>query len=303
MPMPASDESPPSPPLAPAASGTTSPRQWPARRDLALAAGLLALTAAIFWPALRWLATETFAHEQLKQSFWILALAGAYMAWSSRASLRPVLSLSNTALAWLLAAYALAAAAVWTKAPLLLLAGLVAAVAGVVEYVFGAQPARRTRAMLLVFGAFLCVVLAFPVLDWPLRRMAGVEAGRLLAELGFASQLAIHPGPPVRLLLFSNDRVFEVAAECNGFGLIGSSFLLALLLALYRRARWWTILWQVPFCVALAFVFNLLRIATIVVLAPRFPDHYGLLHEAAGITALYSGLAAVWLVTAWRTGR
>jgi exosortase/archaeosortase family protein len=272
----------------------------PPWRDLALAGGLLAITALIFWPAVRWIATETFAHEQLKQSFWILLLAGAYMAWSSRASLRPVLVLSNTALAWLLTAYVLAAAAAWWKAPLLVLAGLVAAVAGVVEFAFGAQPGRRTRALLVVFGAFLLFVLAFPVLDWPLRRMAGIEAGRLLTELGFASQLAVHPGPPPKLLLFANQRVFEVAAECNGFGLISSSFLLALLLALYRRARWWTILWQVPFCVGLAFVFNLLRIATIVVLTPRFPNHYGLLHETAGIIALYTGLGAVWLVTAWR---
>ena len=51
------------------------------------------------------------------------------------------------------------------------------------------------------------------------------------------------------------------------------------------------------------FVFNFLRITTIVLLAPRFPGHYMGLHETAGILALYSGLGVVWLLTGTQRSR
>jgi exosortase/archaeosortase family protein len=59
------------------------------------------------------------------------------------------------------------------------------------------------------------------------------------------------------------------------------------------------LLWLVPVALALGFVFNLLRILIICVLAPFFPQHYYALHETAGVLMLWSGLGLVgWL--AWR---
>jgi len=284
----------------PELSAQSTPRR---RQDFILAAGLLVLTAVVFWPAARWLTSQTFAHEQLKQSFFIVVLAGGWIAWEKRATLRFGFQFSNGALGWLFASYALAAGAVFLEHPLLVLAGLVAAAGGIVNFIFGDRVFRRTLPLLGVFALLILCVLLFPILDWPLRQMAGVEAARFLKLLGLASQLAVSAGPPVKLALISNGQTFIVATECNGFGLITSSLLLGTILLLYKRASWWRFPLLLPLCLVVAFVFNLLRISTIVLLAPRFPGHYTLLHEIAGLIALYSGLGLVWWLTKPRTAR
>jgi exosortase/archaeosortase family protein len=271
------------------------------RQDLLFAGALLVVTAVVFWPALRWLATQTFAHEQLKQSFLIVLIAGGWIAWDKRRVLRVNFQLSNVALGCLCTSYALAAGALWWQAPLLFLAGMVAAVGGLVNYVFGGQAFRRTVPLLSVFALLILCVLLFPVLDWPLRQMAGVQSARFLKSIGLAPQLLVSLAPgDVKLLLVAGKQTFLVATECNGFGLITSSLLLGMIRLLYQRAaaRWFLLL--LPLCVAVAFAFNFLRISAIVLLAPRFPDHYFALHEIAGLAALYSGLGVVWLLTGTR---
>lgn len=267
------------------------------RQDIFLAAGLFVLTVMIFWPAMRWLTSQTFAHEQLKQSFFIVVLAGGWIAWEKRTTLRYGFQFSNGALGWLFASYLLAAGAVLLQHPLIILAGLVAAAGGIVNFIFGGRAFRRTLPLLSVFALLILFVLLFPLLDWPLRQMAGVEAARFLKMLGLAPQLAVSTNPEVKLALISKGQAFIVATECNGFGLITSSLLLGTILLLYRRAAWWRILLLLPLCIAVAFVFNLLRISTIVLLAPYFPGHYTALHETAGLIALYSGLGLVWQLT------
>lgn len=268
------------------------------RQEFGLAAALLIITAIVFWPAARWLATQTFAHEQLKQSFLIVVIAGSWIAWEKRHALRVNLQLSNITLGCLFASYALAGGALWWHASWLFLAGMVAAAGGFVNYIFGGHAFRRTLPLLSVFAVLILCVLLFPVLDWPLRQMAGVQSARFLKSIGLAPELfvAVEPGA-VKLLLQAGPQKFIVATECNGFGLITSSLLLGLIRLLYQRASlgWYALL--LPFCVLVAFVFNFLRISAIVLLAPRFPGHYHVLHEVAGLVALYSGLGVVWLLT------
>lgn len=267
------------------------------RSDWIYAWALLALTLVVFWPAVRWLASQAFAREQLKQSFLLVLFAGAWIAWEKRGTLHLDLRVSNTTLTWLFASYLLAAGARFFDQPLLFLAGLVAAVGGLVNYVFGGQAFRRTLPLLTVFALLILCVLLFPVLDWPLRQMAGVESAQLLKTLGLAPQLRITPQTPPTLLLQTGAQTFIVATECNGFGLITSSLLLGMIRLLYRRARWWSFGLLLPLCVAVGFVFNFLRITGIVLLAPLMPGHYLLLHETAGLIALYSGLGLVWYLT------
>jgi exosortase/archaeosortase family protein len=273
------------------------------RQDIALTLGLLVFTAVVFWPPLRWLASQAFAREQLKQSFILVLLAGVWIAWEKRQTLRLHCQLSNVALGWLVGAYALVAAALFFKSPLFILAGLVAAAGGLVNYVFGAQAFRRSLPLLAVFAVLILCVLLFPILDWPLRQMAGVESARFLKSIGFASQLFVSAPPDVKLYLATPHQTFVVATECNGFGLITSSLLLGLIRLLYRRAAWGWFLVLLPLCVTVAFIFNFLRICAIVLLAPRFPGQYDVLHEIAGLIALYSGLGVVWLLTGLNKAR
>lgn len=282
------------PPAAPA-----PPAAAPRPGERWLAGSLLGLTALAFWPVATWVTSQTFAHEQLKQSFFLLVLSGLWIAWERRGSLRLRLQLDNTALACLLPAYACVAGAFFLKTPLLVLAGLVAAAAGAVHILFGERALRRTVPLLAAFALLILFVLLFPVLDWPLRKMAGVESARLLQSFNLASQLQIVANPDVQLWLVNPHGTFIVQTECNGFGLISSSLLLGTICLLYRRARWWKFPGLLALSLLLAFTTNLLRIATIVLLAPRFPGHYNALHETAGLVALYTGLGAVWLLTGW----
>ncbi len=271
------------------------------RQDVFYAVGLLILTAVVFWPTAHWLTSQAFAHEQLKQSFFVVVLAGLWIGWEKRNTLHLDLRLSNATLGWLFASYALAGAAILFRAPLLVLAGLVAAVGGTVHYAFGPRALRRTLPLLAVFALFIICVLLFPVLDWPLRQMAGIESARFLKSLGLAPHLAVTPAPDVRLLLLTANQSFVVATECNGFGLITSSLLLGTILLLYRHAPTWKYILLLPLCIALAFVFNFLRISAIVLLAPDFPGHYAAMHETAGLIALYAGLGLVLFLTGRKT--
>jgi len=274
------------------------------RQDWLLVAGVFALTAFVFWPAARWLATIAFAREQLTQSLIIVAAAGAWIGYEKRASLRFDPKLSTVTIGWLFASYLFAAGAVGWGVPWLILVGLVAVAGGLVDFFFGRVAFRRTLPLLAVFAVLILCVLLFPVLDWPLRQMAGVNAARFLKFLGLAPELTvIIEGNLPKLLLRVGRQLFLVATECNGFGLISSSLLLGLIRLLYRDARapWFFVF--LPLCIAVGFVFNLLRIAVIVLLAPRFPDHYHVLHEMAGFAALYAGLGAVWLLTRGRADK
>jgi exosortase/archaeosortase family protein len=280
-----------------------SPAATGRRTDWIFAGALFALTVVVFWPAVRWLATQTFAREQLKQSFFLVVLAGLWIAWEKRQALHLNLRLSNLTLGWLFASYALAASALYFNQPLLFLAGLVAAVGGLVNYVFGGLAFRRTLPLLSVFALLIVGVLLFPVLDWPLRQMAGVESAQLLKSLGLAPELGIAFNHKIaELILRTPQKSFVVATECNGFGLITSSLLLGWIRLLYRRAAWWNSILLLPLCVLVGFVFNFLRITAIVLLAPRLPaSYYDVLHEIAGLLALYSGLGLVWVLTGMRS--
>jgi len=136
------------------------------------------------------------------------------------------------------------------------------------------------------------------VLDWPLRQMAGMNAARLLQGIGFTPQLSVILQPAPKLLLNTGRNLFEVATECNGFGLITSGAVLAVLAAGIAGRRAGALLWLVPLALGLGFGLNLLRILIICVLAPFFPQHYHALHESAGVLMLWTGLGLVgWL--AW----
>jgi exosortase/archaeosortase family protein len=278
----------------------TNAERAPRARDRWLAGALLVSTVLAFWPVVTWLAAQTFAREQLKQSFFILVLAGIWIALEQRRSLRLQLLVDNTGIACVLAAYACIAGAVLLKTPLLVLAGLAAAAAGAVQIVFGGHALRRAAPLLVAFALLILFVLLFPVLDWPLRQMAGVKSAQLLQSFGLASHLEVIDNPDVQLQLVNPHGTFTVATECNGFGLISSSLLLGTICLLYRRAAWWKFPGLLALSLLLAFAANLWRIAAIVLLAPSFPGHYSLLHETVGIVALYTGLGTVWLLTGWR---
>ena len=89
---------------------------------------------------------------------------------------------------------------------------------------------------------------------------------------------------------------FEVAPECNGFGVILTSLLLALLLALYQRQSPPAILINLVAALFIGTAFNALRIVIIVLLAPYLMEHYHLMHEIIGVASYWTCLLTVWIL-------
>lgn len=263
------------------------------------AVALWGVTLVIFWPALRWLMSITLDQQQLLQSFVVFGLASALLGFEERERFKPEWRLGSGALWRLLLAYALVGAAMWLNSPLPMLAALCAALSAAVRFVFGDRARRETRWMVGAFGLFVFFVVAMPFFDWPLRILSGRFGAWLLGALGRQTELSVVLRPEPSLLLVMDGRVFEVAAECNGFGLLTSTCLLALLLAGASRLAWWRRVAKVIACAATGFAGNVLRMVAICLLSGwAGPTHYHIMHETVGATFLFAALATVWRM--WR---
>ena len=278
----------------------SSPEEGKAGGDRLLAWGLVAATAAVFWPVTRWIVTETAARSQIRQAAILLGAAAGLVVWQHRGELRVKGDLCNRTLLLLAAAFGAVAAAGLAGWNWLVLPGFALALAGCLQALFGAEGYRFFRPLVAGLAALFVIIIAFPVLDWPLRQLAGAGAALVQAKLGFAPNLTLSGTPQdPQLVLSVAGGHFLVATECNGFGLITSGALVAILAGGIAGRRWWTIAALVPAGLAIGFAFNLLRILVISTTARYFPGHYDALHEIAGTLALWAGLGLIgWI--AWR---
>lgn len=277
------------------------PSNKPVRMDAGRVTALILVlcTAVAFWPVGRWIFGEVAASQQIRQGFVLLGAAVGLVAWLHWKEWRLKLETGNRAIVLLFAAYGCIAVALWQHMPLLVLPAFTLGLAGCLHIVVGESAWRFVKPLFIAFVACLVVILLFPILDWPLRQMAGVNAARLLHSLGFTPQLSVITEPVPKLILATGRNFFEVATECNGFGLITSGAVLALLAGGIAGRGGWSFTWLVPTAMLIGFTLNLLRILTICLLAPYFPQHYHALHETCGVIMLWSGLGLIgWL--AWR---
>lgn len=278
----------------------TEPSSPPETSGRWLAWGLVAITGILFWPVTRWIVTEAVAREQIKQGMVLLLAATGLIIWKNARDLRPAPNLSNQALGLLAGAFACVGVAGLKHWSLLLLPGMTLGLAGSLQLILGSNGYRFLKPLVAGVTALVVIILMFPLLDWPLRQLAGVEAARVLSALGLAPQLAVsteHQNP--QLVLMVGKQAFLVATECNGFGLITSGALLALLAGEIGKRPRWIIAGLMLLALLTGFVVNLLRILAITQLAPRFPGHYHAMHEVIGTIALWLGLGFIgWL--AWR---
>jgi exosortase/archaeosortase family protein len=267
-------------------------------RDAWLGVLVFGATAFVFLPVSRWLVGEALLREQLRVALAILVAAGGIFVWREWRNLSFDFSWGNRTIVLLGVSYAFVAAAVVAHRGILMIPGALLALASAGVFLLGPARTGLVARVLAGFVAFVALVLAFPLADWPLRQLSGVYAAKLLHAVGAAPQLAVTLDPAPRLVLAVGGRLFEVATECNGFGMIGASALLALMLALATSGSWWRFA-AVPVAALGGFTGNVLRILGISLLAPVFPDHYLALHETVGTLALFAALGfAWWLVPA-----
>lgn len=264
--------------------------------DACLTALLSAVTVLLFWPVFIWIARETLTHEQLRQSLALMFFAAVFAVFDQWGKLRPVFELNTRNLAFLVASFLLATSALLWPTPYTVLAALGLAVFALARIAFGSRALPVYLPFTLTFAAFLLFALVLPVADWPLRALAGTCASDLLNLFGFGTTLNLLNGPNPVLLMRVDGRIFEVAAECNGFGLMSTAVLLSLLLGVSQPMPVWWKAAGVLLAAAIGFAFNIARILAIVLAAPYFPDHYKVMHETIGLIALFGGLGLVWLL-------
>jgi len=173
--------------------------------------------------------------------------------------------------------------------------------AGVASFLFGTA---GVRALLpAIVGILLLGILAglAPSLDWPLRGWGARLGHYFMQHLGIDVNVAIDLGQPphgpaqaTKLLLAVRGRIFEVAAECNGFGLLTSSLLLAVILGFHYRLTGLDRLLLLVTAVPVAIVFNALRIVGICVATSRTTLPYDLIHETVGVIFYVAAMALLW---------
>lgn len=254
---------------------------------------LWAAAALLFGRALLWLAETTVARSQIAHAAVVLGFGLAFLLADQRSSGAPAMRFGREALACYAAACVAALLGALFRAPMLMLPGFGLLGSALLLFVFGGGILRTALGFGLAFSGFTFLTLFFPFADWPLRLFAGNSAAWFLHLIGHPAKLGFMGEPP-QLILVNAGRLFEVAPECNGFGIISGCILLAILLVFARRLRVLDKLTVLLLAPLLGLFSNALRIVLIVVLAPRAGDNYQVLHEVVGITLFYGTLGLLW---------
>jgi exosortase len=262
-----------------------------------------ALIGLLYLPLLYWLGWTTVHTQQLTGGGLLVVIALLICVRDAVGKLRLQPQINNLGLVLLALGFFylwLAGRSRFWLLPLVLLS-FCFAFAGVMSFLFGKEGASWFMPALGAFFVFGVLVGLFPKLDWPLRAIAARYAGGLMASLGVPVKLALAAGEPAKLLLTVKGHIFEVATECNGFGLLMSSLIVATILGFQYRLPGLSKLGLLALAVPIAIVFNFLRIVSICLVAPRTPLPYGLVHESLGLLFYFAGLGLIWKIADWHT--
>lgn len=260
-------------------------------------AGIGVLLTLLYAPLLVWLTRASVAMSQLSTGAVLVLFAVVICLRDTLETLKLEPSVNNRGIVLLALGFAclwLAGRVRFSALPLVVLS-FCFSFAAIISFLFGKLGVRQFLPALGAFLVFGLLVGLFPTLDWPLRALAGKHAGSLLAWLGVPARLGLVPGRPAELLLSVNGQNFIVATECNGFGLLTSSLLLATILAFQFRLPWERKFGLLAISIPIAIVCNFLRIVSICLVAPRTRLPYGFVHETLGLIFYFAGLGFIWL--------
>lgn len=273
------------------------PQPFYRKPDFPWIALLMITSVAIFAPVGTWATRFALASDQILNTVILIFFAAIALLLNHRGKLTARWEIDRFGIYLYGLAMALVAVTTILPNPFTITIALAIALAGLVRMICGAEAFPVHAPWLAAFTGMLILLVIFPLVDWPLRHMAGSTAHFLLGVLGWETRLGLVRGEDFMLLLQANEQIFHVAPECNGFSIITTSTLLALILIWPRKSPPWygKITWLLA-AGLLGFIFNQVRILGIIYLAPHFPDHYNVIHETVGLLALFITLALIWLV-------
>ncbi len=275
------------------------------RLDFWLHCLLFGLLAVALWPLTMWFAQTAQDQSRLLHALMVLTFASILLVRFGGVTVTQPLELNSSARRALIAAYGILllnylaprfSHSQWMG--LLVIPAYCCGLAAFIRFVFGEGTRRLTRTVAATLCIFLLLSIFMAPLDWPLRSLAGQWSGYVLGLMGQSVELGLanqELGPP-QLILMVNEHPFHVASECNGFGVILTSLLLALLLAVYRRLNPLDVGLNLLAGIIIGFAFNILRIVLIVLLAPSLIEHYHLMHEIVGGITYWACLILVWVI-------
>ncbi len=254
-------------------------------------AAALALVLAVV-PIFAELVKASLAISQLKDSAVMALFCTALVFVEYRASLRKSPAFGKDALILMASAYVLFFCAKIT--PLAALAAAVFAFGAMLALFLPKDDIKIAYCVVAAFSAY-CVLLFFSgFADLPLRLFAAAGVEKLMALFSIDCTPYILKGAsPVVVLNLPDYGNFTVATQCNGLSAISSAAILAIFAAfLSRRGRLFTVLY-VPFCAALAYFANCVRICIVILLKPHFAN-YNAMHDIVGYCTLTLLLLCVW---------
>ena len=265
---------------------------------------LFGLLGLALWPLTKWFAQTAHDQSRILHALIVLAMASLMLVRFGGGTITRPLELNASARRALFAAYGillltyLAPFVTHSTLPgLLVIPAYCCALTAAVRFTFGEGTRQLSRTVAGTLCVFLLLSSFMAPLDWPLRSMAGKWSAYVLEIIGQSTELGLfgQAGAPPMLVLIVNEQPFHVASECNGFGVIITSLLLALLLAIHRRLNIFDFSLNLLAGVVIGFIFNIVRIVIIVLLAPSMMEHYHLMHEIIGGVTYWACLILIWL--------
>lgn len=265
---------------------------------------LFGLLGLALWPLTMWFAQTAHDQSRILHALIVLVMASVMLVRFGGVTVTRPLELNASARRALFAAYGILLLTYLAPfvthsslAGLLVIPAYCCALTAAVRFTFGEGTRQLTRTVAGTLCAFLLLSTFMAPLDWPLRSIAGKWSAYVLELVGQSTELGLfgQTGEPPILVLMVNQHPFHVASECNGFGVIMTSLLLALLLAIHRRLNIFDLGLNLLAGVIIGFMFNIVRIVIIVLLAPSMMEHYHLMHEIIGGITYWACLILVWI--------
>lgn len=177
-----------------------------------------------------------------------------------------------------------------------IIASMVMALTCLVFFIFGTQISRIAYSSSITFILFLFLSLFMIQVDWPLRTLAAQWSVFLFEFLGQSVNFFIanqDQNSPELIIQFAG-RNFNVASECNGFGIILNSVLISLLLSVYKRHSVLDSLVNIVAALFIGFTFNVLRIISIIIITPFLFQYYDFFHELLGTIYYWGAFFMTW---------
>lgn len=273
---------------------------------------LLFLFTLSFAPIFNWYAQNTAHEVRLLHSLITLAIAVVILIHEETITLKNELKLNkhckNCLLIslFLLAFYCITNYFFGTEGAIynqleffkliLLTASFTFAVASLIFFVFGTAVSKITYSSTITLIIFLLFSVLMGFSDWPLRTLALTWSVQFFDLLGLSvnSYLLNDANTSPALIIEYSGQRFNVASECNGFGIILNGLLIGSLLSVYSKQGFINTICNVAAALFIGFTLNILRIVSIILVAPYSMNVYDLVHELIGTTYYWGAFILTW---------